>query len=120
MTSTPIRVRRAFTAVRVLSTHDGLCWGIACEDDCTDGDVSKAKAVEDTCGLLQVVKHHETDELVDVHVAGARAADMIPKATLAVKYGLTVDNIIDTIHPFPTFSEALKHACQAFRQTPRR
>jgi len=27
-----------------------------------------------------------------------------------VKFGLTVDDIIDTVHPFPTFSEAFKHA----------
>jgi mercuric reductase len=79
-------------------------------------DVPKAKAVEDTRGLVQVVKHHETDEIVGVHMVGPRAADMIPEATLAVKFGLTVDDIIDTIHPFPTFSEAFKHACQAFRR----
>lgn len=79
-------------------------------------DVPKAKAVEDTRGQVQVVKHHETDEVVGVHMVGQRAADMIPEATLAVKFGLTVDDIIDTIHPFPTFSEAFKHACQAFRR----
>ena len=79
-------------------------------------DVSKSRAVNDTRGLLQVVKHHETDEIVGVHMVGPRAADMIPEATLAVKFGLTVDDIIDTIHPFPTFSEAFKHACQAFRR----
>jgi len=79
-------------------------------------EVPKAKAVEDTRGLVQVVKHHETDEIVGVHMVGPRAADMIPEATLAVKFGLTVDDIIDTIHPFPTFSEAFKHACQAFRR----
>ncbi|MWG35288.1 mercury(II) reductase [Halomarina oriensis] len=79
-------------------------------------DVPKAKAVEDTRGLVQVVKHHETDEIVGVHMIGPRAADMIPQATLAVKFGLTIDDIIDTIHPFPTFSEAFKHACQAFRR----
>jgi mercuric reductase len=79
-------------------------------------DVPKAKAVEDTRGLLQVVKHHEGNEIVGVHIVGPRAADMIPEATLAVKYGLTVDDIIDTVHPFPTFSEAFKHACQAFRR----
>lgn len=77
---------------------------------------SKAKAVKDTRGLLQVVKHHETDEIVGVHMVGPRAADMISEATLAVKFGLTVDDIIDTVHPFPTFSEAFKHACQAFRR----
>jgi mercuric reductase len=79
-------------------------------------DVPKAKAVEDTRGLVQVVKHHETDAIVGVHMVGPRAADMIPEATLAVKFGLTVDDIIDTVHPFPTFSEAFKHACQAFRR----
>ena len=79
-------------------------------------DVPKARAVEDTRGLLQVVKHHETDEIVGVHMVGPRAADMIPEATLAVKFGFTVDDIIDTIYPFPTFSEAFKHACQAFRR----
>ena len=79
-------------------------------------DIPKAKAVKDTRGLVQVVKHHETDEIVGVHMVGPRAADMISEATLAVKFGLTVDDIIDTVHPFPTFSEAFKHACQAFRR----
>jgi len=79
-------------------------------------DVPRAKAVENTDGLVHVVKHHETDEIVGVHIVGPRAADMITEATLAVKFGLTVDDIIDTVHPFPTFSEAFKQACQAFRR----
>jgi mercuric reductase len=79
-------------------------------------DVPRAKVVENTDGLVQVVKHHETDEIVGVHMVGPRAADMIMEATLAVKFGLTVDDVIDTIHPFPTFSEAFKQACQAFRR----
>ena len=79
-------------------------------------DVPRAKAVEKTDGLVQVVKHHETDEIVGVHMVGPRVADMIMEATLAVKFGLTVDDIIDTVHPFPTFSEAFKQACQAFRR----
>ena len=79
-------------------------------------DVPRAKAVKNTDGLVQVVKHHETDEIVGVHMVAPRAADMIMEATLAVKFGLTVDDIIDTVHPFPTFSEAFKQACQAFRR----
>lgn len=78
-------------------------------------ELPKALAVEDTRGFLQVVKHHDTDEIVGVHTVSPRAGDIIPEATLAVKHGLTVDDIIDTIHPFPTFSEVFKHACQAFR-----
>jgi mercuric reductase len=79
-------------------------------------DVPRAKAVEDTDGLVQVVKHHDTDVIVGAHMVGPRAADMIMEATLAVTFGLTVDDIIDTVHPFPTFSEAFKQACQAFRR----
>lgn len=62
-------------------------------------------------GIVQVVKHYETDENVGVHVVGPRAADVNMEATLAVKFGLTVDDVIDTAHPFPTFSEAFKQAC---------
>jgi len=79
-------------------------------------NVPRAKAVENTDGLVQVMKHHETDEIVGVRMVGPRAADMIMEATLAVKFGLTVGDIIDTVHPFPTFSEAFKHACQTFRR----
>ncbi|GAB3421580.1 mercury(II) reductase [Haloparvum alkalitolerans] len=79
-------------------------------------DVPRGKAVKNTDGLVQVVKHHETNEIVGVHMVGPRAADMIMEATLAVTFGLTVDDIIDTVHPFPTFSEAFKQACQSFRR----
>jgi len=42
---------------------------------------------------------------------------MIMEATLAVKFDLTVDDIIiDTVHPFLTFSEAFKQTCQTFRR----
>ena len=67
-------------------------------------------------GLLQIVAHNETDEIVGVHMVGPQAADMIPEATLTVKLGLTVDDIIDTIHPFPIFSEGFKYACLTFRR----
>lgn len=79
-------------------------------------DLPKARAVGDDRGLVKVVKHHETDAVVGVHAVAQRAADMITEATLAVAYGLTVDEVIDTVHPFPTFSEAIKRACQAFRR----
>ena len=41
-------------------------------------------------------------------------SDLIHEATLAVKFGLTVDDIIDTVHVFPTLSEGIKRVAQAF------
>jgi mercuric reductase len=55
---------------------------------------------------VDVAEHFATDETVGAHMVGPRAADMITEATLAVTFGLTVDDIVDTVHPFPTFGEA--------------
>lgn len=44
------------------------------------------------------------------------AADLIHEATLAVKFKLTIDDIVDTVHVFPTMSEAIKRVAQSFKR----
>lgn len=78
--------------------------------------VPRAVAVNDTRGLLKMVAHHETGQVMGVHILAPCASEMIHEAVLAVKYGLTVDDLIDTVHIFPTYSEAIKIAAQAFRR----
>lgn len=76
--------------------------------------VPKAKAIKETRGLIKMVVHPETGKIVGVHMVAPHAADLIHEATLAVKFGLTVEDIIDTVHVFPTLSEGIKLAAQAF------
>lgn len=78
--------------------------------------VPKALAVKDTRGLVKIVSHHQTNKIMGVHILAPNASEMIHEATLAVKFGLTIDDIIDTIHVFPTYSEAIKIAAQAYRR----
>lgn len=78
--------------------------------------VSKAKVIKETRGLIKMVIHPETAQVLGVHVVAPMAADLIHEATLAVKFGLTIDDIIDTVHVFPTLSEGIKLAAQAFRR----
>ena len=78
--------------------------------------VPRAVAVNDTRGLLKMVVHHETGKIMGVHILAPNASEMIHEATLAVKFGLTVDDLIDTVHIFPTYCEAIKMAAQAFRR----
>ncbi|MDP2734855.1 MAG: mercury(II) reductase [bacterium] len=78
--------------------------------------VPRAVAVRDTRGLVKMVAHHETGQVMGVHILAPCASEMIHEATLAVKMGLTVDDLIDTVHVFPTYSEAIKMAAQAFRR----
>lgn len=76
--------------------------------------VPKALAVKDTRGVVKMVVHHEKRTVMGVHICAPLAADMIHEATLAVKFGLTIDDLIDTVHVFPTFSEAIKLVAQSF------
>ncbi len=76
--------------------------------------VPKAEAIKETRGVFKMVIHPETSQILGMHIVSPYAADLIHEATLAVKFGLTVDDIIDTVHVFPTLSEGIKRAAQAF------
>ena len=76
--------------------------------------VPKAAVIKETRGVFKMVIHPENSTILGVHIVSPSAADLIHEATLAVKFGLTVDDIIDTLHVFPTLSEGIKRVAQAF------
>jgi mercuric reductase len=79
--------------------------------------VPKALTVNDTRGLIKmVVDPKKKNRVLGVHILSSMAADMIHEAVLAVKHKLTVDDIIDTVHVFPTMSEAIKLVATSFKQ----
>ena len=76
--------------------------------------VPKAEAIKETRGLFKMVVHPETAQVLGFHIVAPNAADLVHEATLAVKFGLTLYDVIDTVHVFPTLSEGIKRAAQAF------
>ncbi|MCL5786776.1 MAG: mercury(II) reductase [Candidatus Marsarchaeota archaeon] len=78
--------------------------------------VAKSAIIGDTRGLVKIVIDHKTKKILGVHILAPHAAELIHEGTLAVKFGLTIDDIIDTVHVFPTLSESLKLAAMAFYQ----
>jgi mercuric reductase len=76
--------------------------------------VPKAHVIGDTRGLVKLVINGETKQILGLHIVAPHAADMIHEGVLAVKFKLTIDNIIDTVHVFPTLSEGIKLAAQSF------
>jgi mercuric reductase len=78
--------------------------------------VPKARAIKETRGLIKMAIHPETQAIVGVHIVAPMASELIHEAVLAVKFKLTLDNIIDTVHVFPTFSEAIKLVAQSFKR----
>ncbi len=55
-----------------------------------------------------MVIHPQTKEVVGVHIVGPRASEIITTATYAIKNKMTIYDIRDTVHVFPTLSEVLK------------
>ncbi len=77
--------------------------------------VPKAITIRDTRGLVKMVADR-TGRILGVHILSDNAADIIHEGVLAVKYRLTIDDIIDTVHVFPTISESIKLAATSFRK----
>ncbi|MGQ0797432.1 MAG: FAD-dependent oxidoreductase, partial [Methanobacteriota archaeon] len=74
----------------------------------------KPVIVEDTRGLVKIVAEAESHKILGVHILASLAPDMIHEGVLAVKHALTLEDIIDTVHVFPTHSEAIKLAALSF------
>jgi len=73
----------------------------------------RARASMDTDGLIKVLAHKETDEILGVHMIGPRTADMIAEAVVAMEYRASAEDISRMSHAHPTFTESFKEACLA-------
>jgi len=76
--------------------------------------VPKPVIVDDPRGLIKIVVNWETHKILGVHILASLAPEMIMEGVLAVKHGLTLEDIIDTVHVFPTYGEALKTTALSF------
>jgi dihydrolipoamide dehydrogenase len=75
--------------------------------------LGRATASMDTDGLVKVLADKTTDEILGVHIIGARAADMIAEAVVAMEYRASAEDIARMSHAHPTYTEAMKEACLA-------
>ncbi len=76
--------------------------------------VPRAQAARDTRGLIKLVADAATGRLLGAHVLAADGGEVIQTATLAVKFGLTIDDLATALFPYLTQVEGLKLAAQAF------
>ncbi len=73
----------------------------------------RAKTMEETEGLVKILAHAQTDQVLGVHIVGARASDMIPEAVSVMEFGGSAEDIARTCHAHPTLSEIVKEAALA-------
>jgi dihydrolipoamide dehydrogenase len=75
--------------------------------------LGRARASMDTDGLVKILADKATDEILGVHIIGARAADMIATGVTAMEFRASAEDVARMSHAHPTYMEAVKEACLA-------
>lgn len=70
--------------------------------------VPRAGAIRDTHGFIKLVADAKTNALLGATMLGNSAAEVIHEAAMALRFHATLHDLIDTLHVYPTMSEALK------------
>lgn len=75
--------------------------------------LGRSRASMDLDGFVKILADKNTDEILGVHMIGARAADMIAEAVVAMEYRASAEDVSRMSHAHPTFTEAIKEAALA-------
>lgn len=70
----------------------------------------RAKAMEETEGLVKVIANAQTGHILGVHILGARAGEMIHEAVIAMEFGGKASDLANASHAHPTLGEIVKEA----------
>jgi dihydrolipoamide dehydrogenase len=77
------------------------------------GVLGRARIANETEGFVKIVAEKKYDEILGVHMIGLRSTELVAEATVALRLECTVEELIRTIHPHPTMSEAVGEAAHA-------
>ncbi len=75
--------------------------------------LGRSRASGDIDGFVKILAHKETDEVLGVHMVGARVADLIAEAVTAMEFRASAEDIARMSHSHPTYAEAVKEAALA-------
>jgi len=78
--------------------------------------VPRAIAARETRGFIKLVADRLTKRLVGAHILATGAGEMIQEATLAIRHGISVNDLAAEFHPYLTLAEGIKLAAQAFER----
>jgi pyruvate/2-oxoglutarate dehydrogenase complex dihydrolipoamide dehydrogenase (E3) component len=81
-------------------------------------DIDRAQAESETTGFIKLVLAGKKDEILGTHMVGAHAGELLGEIALAMQHHLTINDILDTIHTYPTMSTGIQQtAFEAYLQS---
>ncbi len=72
--------------------------------------LGRSRASGDIDGFVKILADAKTDEVLGVHMCGARVADLIAEAVVAMEFRASAEDISRISHAHPTYAEAVKEA----------
>jgi len=75
--------------------------------------LGRSRASGDIDGFVKILTDAKTDEVLGVHMIGARVADLITEAVTAMEFRASAEDIARMSHAHPTYAEAVKEAALA-------
>lgn len=73
----------------------------------------RAKAMEQTAGMVKIISASDDDEILGVHIVGPMAGELIAEAVLALEFSASTEDLQRTIHAHPSLAEAMHEAALA-------
>ena len=73
-------------------------------------EIDRAQTENETTGFIKLVLAGKKDEIVGAHMVGARAGELLGELSLAMQHNLTLNDIFNTIHAYPTMNTGIQQA----------
>ncbi len=78
--------------------------------------VPRAAISLQTEGLVKMVVEKNSGKIIGIHILAPHGAEIIHKAAILVKYGFTIDDVVQMVDVYPTLSESIKLCAQSFKK----
>ncbi len=77
-------------------------------------DVPRAIAARNSKGFIKLIRNKSNDKLIGARILASEGSELLMEIALAIKYGITVNELKQMFHPYLTLSEAVKLAAVTF------
>jgi dihydrolipoamide dehydrogenase len=106
----------------VIYTHPEIAWAGKNEDECKNAGIKirvgsfpfaasgRARAMDETEGLVKIIADAETDRVLGVHIFSAQASELIAQAVSMLEMQATAEDVALTVFAHPTLSESIHEA----------
>jgi pyruvate/2-oxoglutarate dehydrogenase complex dihydrolipoamide dehydrogenase (E3) component len=73
-------------------------------------DIDRAQAEDAPTGFIKLILAGKKEEIVGAHIVGAQAGELLGEIAVAMQHHLTIADLVNVIHPYPTLHTGLQQA----------